>query len=264
MANIGAAMTMTTPAIRVSDFMGATISPVVDGRGHHHPLRCRDAMARVDTSTADSVTRRCPACDADVNDNVTSSGFCRACGHDLVGTAPPPRWKRGKVDLRIVARRHRQALWATLAIVILNGLAIAIPLLTSSVGGGIGRAWLRFLPSQVATSFPILAIAAGVVAVVLVIRLTMAMRMHPLMIFIHALIALAPCVGVLSLMSACSQAMAMLRREGLKVGLLGTSEEELQRALAPNCCRNCGYTLARGAPQVQCPECGAPIERFAT
>lgn len=263
MAHIGPAMTTRTPANRLSDFMGATISPVVDERGHHVPLRCRDAVARSDDSNADSVTRCCPACGIDVENQVTASGYCKACGHDLVGTAPPPRWKRGNVDLRVVARRQRHVIWAALAVFGMNLVSAAPPFLGYGVGSGVARPWLYILAAS-AWLLPVVMIATSVAAAVVVVRLAAALRMHPAMIVIHAILALAPCINVLVLISVSSQATTMLRREGLRVSLLGVSEEDLARVLEPSRCRNCGYILARGVPQLKCPECGAPVERFAT
>ena len=50
--------------------------------------------------------RTCPACSSPLENNVSPSGRCLACGHDLAVTAPPPGWKVGKIDLGEIAKRQ--------------------------------------------------------------------------------------------------------------------------------------------------------------
>lgn len=68
----------------------------------------------------------------------------------------------------------------------------------------------------------------------------------------------APCISLLMLVVVNLYATKALRDAGLKVGLMGISDDEVVRGLAPFICRNCGYSLIGNISGV-CPECGTPV-----
>ena len=99
---------------------------------------------------------------------------------------------------------------------------------------------------------------AGLIASVQTVFLTVAMRFNVVWVIFYGILALAPCLNILVLLSVSSQATAMLKVAGLRMGLLGVSDEQVMRKLASNRCRQCGYILTEGVATTVCPECGSP------
>ncbi len=186
--------------------------------------------------------RTCPACNASLENNVSSSGHCLACGHDLAQTAPPPGWKVGKLDLRAIARRQRQLLWIILASLILYFSGI----FAEDAFPWSGLVWL------------LLMVLLNICAVVCVLRLQVAQGVHIAWRVGTGILLFAPCISLLILLVVNGRATTTLQRTGLKVGFMGVRDDRVVRHLAGNLCKNCGYLLI-GIASERCPECGETI-----
>lgn len=202
-----------------------------------------------------TASRRCPACDVDVTNGVTPSGYCRSCGHDLVSTAALPAWRRG-LDLRAVARHQRHVQYVALVLLLVFFMSIMVPILAPLGTGTAGRIGSS-LVSAASFAWSVISVIGGIASLWFVTRLTLAMKFHVARVVIYALLALAPCMNILVLLSASSQASAMLKLAGLKVGFFGVSDEQILRVLSSNRCTKCGYILVHGERTPRCPECGA-------
>lgn len=196
--------------------------------------------------------RRCPACGVNASGSVTDSGFCRACGHDYVRSVR--RGIKSNLDLRAVARHQRWviivAALTLLSYLLYCGAEYGVPL-GSGAAGRAGMQVMTVLPS----ALRVLLLIISIVGAVTVGTLAVSLRMNIISVVLHIILALVPCLGVLSLLSVSSQASIALRLVGLRVGLLGVADEKVVRILSSNRCRSCGYILATGAQR--CPECGA-------
>ncbi len=186
--------------------------------------------------------RTCPACKASLENNVSPSGHCLACGHDLAQTAPPPGWKVGKMDLRAIARRQRQLLWIIL-------LSLAFQASSMAVIDSFPWAPLVIL---------VLTMLINVCALVFVLRLQATQGTHIAWRILTAIFLLAPCVNLLILLVVNGHATTTLQRTGLKVGFMGVRDDTVVRYLSGNLCKSCGYLLV-GIASERCPECGEPM-----
>lgn len=191
-------------------------------------------------------TRRCPSCKTPVENNVSTSGECLSCGHDLVATAPAPAWQPPGVDLRKVAKRQRTLLWFVLALVVLNVLSVVNPVVAPAA-----RPWAT------GGQF-VLMIAVQLAALITIVQLLSALGVHVAWCIVCGLIMLAPCINILLLLAINQRATSALTRAGLKVGFLGVSAEQVERVLSANRCTTCGYLLV-GNVSGTCPECGASL-----
>lgn len=185
---------------------------------------------------------QCPVCQSPLP---ATSGpeplrFCPACRHPLNQPAPIG-WQVGNVDLRTVARRQRLLLWEILAALLLNlGL----------LGLGGMPLWFNLLVG-------LFAVVVQIAVVVTVVSLLAALRVHIVWRIVYILLLFAPCISLLMLLSANARATRALKNAGLKVGLMGVRDEEVERILGPYRCRKCGYSLIGNLSGV-CPECGTP------
>jgi hypothetical protein len=195
--------------------------------------------------------RLCPACRKPVLKNISPSGECLSCGHDLLETAPPPAWQRSDTDLRKLARRQRSLIWFVLAIVVLN--MIALTSLSASTS------WIMNVP-KVRLGTGGLLLIVQLAAIVNVMMMLSSMDVHVVTRVIYAVLMLVPLINILVLLSANSQATKMLKDAGLKVGILGVGDDQVLRVLSRNHCTACGYLLA-GNVSGTCPECGAELDR---
>ena len=186
--------------------------------------------------------RTCPACNASLENNVSPSGHCLACGHDLAQTAPPPGWKVGKMDLRAIARRQRQLLWIIL---------VSLVFQASSMAAVDSFPWAPLV-------ILVLALLINVCAIVCVLRLQAAQGTHIAWRILTAIFLLAPCVNLLILLVVNGHATTTLQRTGLKVGFMGVRDDTVVRYLSGNLCKSCGYLLV-GIASERCPECGEPM-----
>jgi hypothetical protein len=80
-----------------------------------------------------------------------------------------------------------------------------------------------------------------------------------LLTILCGLLMLAPCVNLLVLLPANQSATHALRRAGIRVGLMGTDGEEVERIIDPELRTGYGYNLT-GNVSGRCPECGRPVE----
>lgn len=189
--------------------------------------------------------------------NVTDSGYCRHCGHDFVRRASRVGW-RGGIDLRAVAKYQRRLLTLILALLGTTALVIAVPLVAPLGSGAASRGGQTIVAMLPAVVW-IISLGGSIAALIVMTQLMVAMRFGMIMTGLHCVLALAPCLNILVLLSVSSQASQTLRAGGLKVGVLGVSDEQVVRMLSPNRCRSCGYILMETALGQRCPECGAEV-----
>ncbi len=149
------------------------------------------------------------------------------------------------VDLRLVARRQKYAIYLVLA-AILNWFLTAF----MSV---------RFGPI-IAVLGGFLMIAIQLLLVVGVVLMLSATRTHVAVIVVCAILMFAPCVNLIVLLFVNQGVTRTLRRAGIRVGFMGARDEDAERAMDPMLCRVCGYNLT-GNVSGRCPECGTLLPR---
>jgi hypothetical protein len=145
------------------------------------------------------------------------------------------------VNLREVARWQRKLLWLVLAIIVLNVLFL-LPMNS---------------PAWVPAGILILSLVVQISAIVCVLQVQAAMGVNIGMRMFTAVLMFLPCVSLLVLLSVDVRASGLLKKAGLKVGLLGVDPDEADRVLTVGLCNACGYQL-EGNVSGACPECGAP------
>jgi len=158
--------------------------------------------------------------------------------------------------MRAIARYQRRVQYFVLAMLAVYGVSILAPLVMPLGIGAAAQAGLQIMVVLTA-AWGVVSVIASIVAVVLVAQLATTMRFHIVRTVLYSLLALAPCFNILVLLSVSSQATAMLKLAGLKVGFFGVSDEQVMRLLSANRCRQCGYILMPGVHSPVCPECGA-------
>lgn len=161
------------------------------------------------------------------------------------------RWGKRRISLRGVARWQRRLLLAFLAMLSLYIGAIVFMNLWSSVPSGMGGVMRGVL----SVGF----VVSGVVVIVYAAMLNVAMGRNIVMVVIGSLLMVVPLIGLLLLALTSSRATELLKKHGVKVGLLGASASEIER-LVEGACDSCGYDV-RGLSSVRCPECGGVIAR---
>ncbi len=184
----------------------------------------------------------CPSCQKSLPS--TPVKFCPECGFAIEGTSARPGWVRDNLDLRTIARRQRNILWLILAqlIAYFSMIGFDVPRYGPMVG-------------LIPVAFYLLTMLA---IVIVVMQLMAALRIHIVWRIIAVVLCLAPCVSLLLLLSINSRATSALQAAGLKVGLLGVSDDQVVRLLSAYTCRGCGYSLVGNTSGV-CPECGRQI-----
>ncbi|QQS07839.1 MAG: hypothetical protein IPK69_07395 [Phycisphaerales bacterium] len=160
---------------------------------------------------------------------------------------------RGKqrISLRGVARGQRRLLLAFLAMVLMYIGAIAL---------GAGSIPVSAELFGVVRGFLLVGLlGSGIVVIVLAAMLNIAMGRNIVMVVIGSLLMVVPLIGLLLLVSTSSHATKLLKKHGVRVGLLGPSATEVER-LVDGACDSCGYDV-RGLTSERCPECGGVIAR---
>lgn len=180
----------------------------------------------------------CPICRTEM---AAGTAVCMACGFNAIEGAPLPGWVRQGVDLRTVARRQRLLLWFVLGLLALQFAPFMIR--SSSL-------------LDVVTTLALLVMTISVL--VAVVTLTIALRRHVIVTVLYAVLMLAPCINLIILLVINQQATAVLRKAGLRVGLMGVKDEQVVRLLGLYVCRKCSYSLIGNVSGV-CPECGTPV-----
>lgn len=95
-------------------------------------------------------------------------------------------------------------------------------------------------------------------AAVFVARLARAAGWNLVLVVLAAVLMFVPLVNFLLILAVNHRATILLRRHGVRVGLLGVGNEELVK-LVEGVCRGCGYSL-EGLVGGVCPECGTAVE----
>jgi hypothetical protein len=187
----------------------------------------------------------CPACGQPIS---TEQGVdcCSACGFNLTW-ATLPGWVVQGVDLRTVARRQRLLLWFVLVALAMN----FSPLIMAGV------------PTIIASFISLFIIAVYVLIMIGTMHMLTALRTHIALRILLLVLMFAPCLNILILLIANQMATSALRRAGLKVGLMGVSDEQVKRVLSGYRCRKCGYSLIGNTSGI-CPECGTPVGASAS
>jgi len=102
-------------------------------------------------------------------------------------------------------------------------------------------------------SLGVLAIWIG--AIVITVLMAIASGRSVVLAIIGGLLMILPLIGVVLLLVANGRATATLKREGLRVGILGVPAHEMDN-LREGACPNCGYDMHGLSPGTTCPECG--------
>jgi hypothetical protein len=185
----------------------------------------------------------CPACQQPLPDDRLPM-HCPHCGHDLAAQPPREGWQLGRIDLRKAARHQRHLLWFILAALLLQFTpCIFAPFM---VLPGVDMLWLLAM------------LALSAVIIVYVINMLAALGTHIVLRILFVFLLLAPCISLLALLIANRIAISKMRKAGLRVGLMGVSDEQVVRHLGTYRCRQCGYSLI-GNVSGRCPECGTPV-----
>lgn len=96
-----------------------------------------------------------------------------------------------------------------------------------------------------------------IAAIVCTVRLSLAAGGNVVLAVIGGLLMLVPLLSLVLLLMVNLRATAILKRHGVKVGLLGAGPDEM-RKLVEGACAGCGYSL-EGLRSEVCPECGTAI-----
>lgn len=183
---------------------------------------------------------RCASCNGMV-DAACAGGFCPTCG------APQSAMRAATVvqgiDLRQLARRQRWMIWSVLA----SMVSAILPFLTEVVAPG--ELILGMLLQTV------LGLACTVVMIMGLVGVMASLGRHLVLRIFVCFLMFVPLISLLVLLRYNRKATRLLRDAGLKVGLMGASDEQILRVLSLNRCHSCGYDLT-GNVSGRCPECG--------
>lgn len=190
--------------------------------------------------------RFCSRCGSPLRPEDLAVARCSACQADLSPVLF--RNQPAGADLRKVARAQRQLLYCV-------GLMILVQ---------IASALLYSLASPPSVVEPLEALVScsglvlSLIALVFAVQLMAATGMHILVRALLVVLLFAPCINLLVLLGINHRATKLLRRAGVRVGLLGARDEDVIRRISSLHCRNCGYLLVGNVSGI-CPECGTPV-----
>ncbi|UCE61528.1 MAG: hypothetical protein JSU63_07215 [Phycisphaerales bacterium] len=148
-------------------------------------------------------------------------------------------------DLRKLARRQRWILWLFL-IGVLSQFIPTLPM---------GQ--YRMIVFVLLTAAQVVLMLAMLIGVILMLN---AQGSHILIIILCSILMVAPCVNMLLLLLINMSVARTLKRAGIRVGLMGVKDEDVERIINPMLCSTCGYNLTGNISGV-CPECGTEIEQ---
>ncbi len=151
------------------------------------------------------------------------------------------------MDLRRVARTQR---WLQFSVLGLLCSTMVLFFAASLVSSGTLRGSILMLSVVQGLYF-----ASLLAAAVSVVFMMVAQRRHPVSIFLLIIGLLLPLLNLLVVLSVNANATRLLKRKGLRVGLLGAPTIEEFKLLEGHCL-SCGYDLAGIDPHTLCPECG--------
>lgn len=190
--------------------------------------------------------RFCSRCGSPLRPEDLAAARCSACQADLTPVLfrnQPPG-----ADLRKVARAQRRLLYCV-------GLMILVQ---------IASALLYSVPARLSVVEPLDALVScsglilSVVALVFAVQLMAATGTHILLRILLIVLLFAPCINLIVLLGINHRATKLLRRVGVRVGLLGARDEDVIRHISTLHCRTCGYSLIGNISGI-CPECGTPV-----
>lgn len=150
-------------------------------------------------------------------------------------------------DLRKLAKRQRWLIWLIL-ITVFTQFAQFSPIIGRLIGPYIGL-------------FIILQVILWILGVIGIVMVVIAQGTNPAVTALTGLFMLAPCANILLLLLVSSSVNRTFKRAGIRVGLMGVNETDLERALNPMLCKGCGYDLTGNTSGI-CPECGRPIPTY--
>ncbi|MBX3386325.1 MAG: hypothetical protein KF768_07125 [Phycisphaeraceae bacterium] len=168
-------------------------------------------------------------------------------------TSPRPRihhssWRA--VNLPKLALAQRRIIWSIPAI---YAVCLLLPLLFFTLRAP-GLFWIGF---TIISLFILLYLGALCFAVWLSVR----SGHHPVLIVFIAIAMFFPLINAIVLMFVNRDATAILRKAGVKVGLMGVPPAHMFR-LYHGVCTTCGYDVTQLPTDIaRCPECGAAIAR---
>jgi len=148
------------------------------------------------------------------------------------------------MDLRLVSKRQRFLIWCILLSIVVTCLPFGIgPYLNN---GLVIVAWI------------ILIWAMRITIIVGVVLLMSALGRHIVWRVLYCLFCLVPLINLILLLLINNHANKVLKKAGVRVGLMGARDEDVRRIVESEVCSTCGYDLTGNVSGV-CPECGVTI-----
>lgn len=148
------------------------------------------------------------------------------------------------MDLRLVSKRQRFLIWCILLSIVLTCMSFGIsPYLNNGL---------------VIVVWVILIWAMRITIIVGVVLLMSALGRHIVWRVFYCLLCLVPLINLILLLLINNHANKVLKKAGVRVGLMGARDEDVRRIVESEVCSTCGYDLTGNVSGV-CPECGVTI-----
>lgn len=148
------------------------------------------------------------------------------------------------MDLRLVAKRQRFLIWCILLSILLTCLPFGIgPYLESDF---VIVAWIIF------------AWGLRITIIVGVVMLMAALGRHIVWRVLYCILCLVPILNLVLLLLINNHANRVMKKAGIRVGLMGARDEEVRQIVESEVCSTCGYNLTGNVSGI-CPECGVAI-----
>lgn len=152
------------------------------------------------------------------------------------------------VNKKNVAMRHRDMVLGFLVTIIAFILYLSFAILTA----------LLHLPSLTHIVAWLLVVAAHTYTVLQGFRLKFALGENAFFSLLFAVCLAIPVLNLAAIISVHNEAVRLLRRAGLRIGIIGVSERDYNRVYAPWLCLWCDYDLTGNRSGI-CSECGNRI-----
>ncbi|MFQ5502870.1 MAG: hypothetical protein ACE5EQ_11320 [Phycisphaerae bacterium] len=185
----------------------------------------------------------CPSCRQTFHDEENLDGPCIFCGHLLNEFRPAPRHHPGRIDLVNVARVQRWLLRLLPLAVACDAAVIFAP--SFKLLGVEG--FLFFIP------VPLIMLGLVIVLLSLVEASGGISILYLFLMFI-------PGINILVWFEVNARATEVLKRAGVRVGVLGARDLDVRSIIDATLCSGCGYNLT-GNVSGRCSECGKEIPR---